>query len=267
MAAASRQPAAGDPDRSGERNAHVPGSKPLTTRATSGRRASYSWTVDTLPPTVTMTAPADNSFTNNNEPTFTATASDTGRPRPGQRAVPVQHQRRQRLDQRRRSGDDVRRSATRSRRPWPTAPTRFAPLPPTTRAIPRSRPIRCRRLASFNGTNGANPTLAWSRTAAAISSAPPMTAARPATARSSRSPRAAVPDQIVVAFVAKLKLYGIRPVRPLFAELIAYFGAVWREEAARSGGRVAIVTIGLHRRVGPNRIRAEFWSAFVAELT
>ena len=32
-------------------------------------------------------------------------------------------------------------------------------------------------LASFNGTNGANPTPGWSRTAAAISSAPPRTAA------------------------------------------------------------------------------------------
>ena len=35
-----------------------------------------SFTIDTVAPTVSITAPANNSFTNNNEPTLTATASD-----------------------------------------------------------------------------------------------------------------------------------------------------------------------------------------------
>jgi hypothetical protein len=38
-----------------------------------------------------------------------------------------------------------------------------------------------------------------------------------------------VPDRILIAFVAELKLYGFRPAEPLFAELNAYSGAVWRE--------------------------------------
>jgi hypothetical protein len=47
-----------------------------------------------------------------------------------------------------------------------------------------------------------------------------------------------VPAQILVALVAKLKLYGFRPAAPSVAELNAYFGAAWREQqVGRGGGR------------------------------
>jgi hypothetical protein len=49
-----------------------------------------------------------------------------------------------------------------------------------------------------------------------------------------------VPDQILIELVAELNLYGFGPVRPLFAELIVYFGAVWRE--------------GVHGAVGMSRL-------------
>ncbi len=44
--------------------------------AFSSTTTPISFTVDTTPPIVSLTAPANNSFTNNNQPTLTATASD-----------------------------------------------------------------------------------------------------------------------------------------------------------------------------------------------
>jgi hypothetical protein len=46
-----------------------------------------------------------------------------------------------------------------------------------------------------------------------------------------------VPVRILIAFVAELKLYGIRPAEPRFAELNAYSGAAWREGVGRGDER------------------------------
>ena len=72
--------------------------------ATDPTHGTELWDLS-LAPTVSITSPANNSYTNNNEPTLTTTASDNVQ-RPGQRAVPVQQRWRQHLEQRRCRGDN-----------------------------------------------------------------------------------------------------------------------------------------------------------------